>query len=190
MKRWITVLLMVVFAAGISVAEEKAPWWKFGFGGDKEEQVSPEQATQRPRGDRQRPQGEHPERKRDQRRQKISEKQRAEMKAHYEAVHQLAEAARTETDPAKKAELTEKLRVILTEGAQKMQARFRKRVEKAEQDLAKMKERLEKGEVEMEQRVDEHLQKLLSGEKPERKGRPQHGRRPDGPPPEGPPPAE
>ena len=182
MKKWIVSILMVVFAAGLSVAEEKSPWWKFGFGGDKEEQIAPEQAPQRPRGDRPRPQGDRPERKKDQRRPRLSEEERAAMKAHYEAVHALAAAARSETDPARKAELTEQLRAKLTEGAKRMQEQFRMRVQQAEADLTKMKERLDKGEAEMAKRVDEHLQKLLAGEKPERKGGPKEGKHRKGPP--------
>ena len=177
MKKWLMYILMVTLAAGFAAAEEKAPWWKLGFGGDAEEQVAPEQMRQRPQGGR-------PEMQRDPRRGKISEEQRAKIKAEYEAIHSLATAARSEVDPVKKAELTEQLRAKLTEGAEKMQAQFRKRLEKAEAGVVKMRERLEQGEKEMSKRVDDHLQKLLSGEKPERKKGPgAEGQRRKGPPP-------
>lgn len=186
MKKWIAAILMVVFAAGVSVAENKSPWWKFGFGGQDEPQVQTEPAPRHQPG--RRPDMMQKGRRSDMqnnRRAKMSNEQRAKMKAYYEEIQKLAVAARTETDPAKKAELTEQLRVKLTQNAKKMQAEFRKRVEKAEQELGKMKERLDKGEGNMEKRVDEHLKKLLAGEKLEHKGKggPKEGKqRKKGPP--------
>jgi len=169
MKKWIVSILMVVCVAGLAGAEGNAPWWKMGFGGGDKEQVEMKMQLKSP-------QGERPDRKKEQRRSQVSEEQRGKMKAHYEAVHKLTEAARAETDPVKKAELTEQLRSKLTDGAQKMQVEFRKRVEKAESEVVKMKRRLEKGEQDLAQRVDEHLKKLLAGEKPERKGGPKEGK--------------
>jgi len=156
MKKWIAAILMVIFAAGISVADETA-------------------AADGPKSEKR-------ERRQERRRPRLSEEQRAAMKAHYEKVQNLSEAARAEADPAKKAELVEQLRAVLTEGAQRMQAQFRKRIEKAEQDLMKMKERLAEGETQMEQRVEEHLQRLLSGEKPERRGGSKQGKGSKAPP--------
>jgi len=163
MKKWIVSILMVVFVAGLAGAEEKPPWWKTGFGGNDKEKIETEQV-------RQRTQGERPDRKNEQRHSKMSEEQRQKTKANSEAIHRLVEAVRSEIDPVKKAELTEQLRVKLTEGAKMMQVEFRKRVEKAESEVVKMKKRLEKGEQNMEKRVDEHLKKLIAGEKSERKG--------------------
>lgn len=174
MKKWFVYILMVLFAAGFVAAEDKAPWWKLGFGGDDKESVEQEQIRQRPQGGR-------PEMQRDSRREKVSEEQRAKMKAEREAIHALAEAARSEQDPVKKAELTEQLRAKLTEGAEKMQKQFRKRLEKAEAGVVKMRERLEKGEKEMSQRVEGQLQKLLSGETMDRKGPGAEGKRHKGP---------
>ena len=180
MNKWLVYMLMVVFAAGVSVAEDKAPWWKLGFGGNDEEQMDAPPAEPSPGGrmDREGRPGME-------RRPKMSEEQRAKIKAEYEAIHSLAEAARNETDPAKKAELTDQLRAKLTEGAEKMQAEFRKRLEKAEAGVEKMRERLEQGEKDMSARVEAHLQKLLSGEGPEHKGF-----KGDRPPREGRPPVE
>jgi hypothetical protein len=152
MKKWMTAIMMVLLAAGISTAAEPGV----------KDRDSAQQRVKGERKERQRP--------------KLTEEQRAEMKTHYEEVHALAETARAEADPVKKAELTEQLRAKLTEGAQEMQERFLQRVEQAEAKLEKMKERLAEGEKNMEQRVDEHLQKLLSGEQPERKGRPEEGK--------------
>jgi len=134
---------MVVFAAGISVAED---------------------LVQRRDGKPGRV-----ERRDEHRRPRLSEKQRETIKARREKIKNLAEAARAETDPAKKAELTETLRSELTEAAKKVQARFRERIEKVEKDLETMKARLEKAETQMDQRVEEKLQKILAGEQPGRR---------------------
>lgn len=160
MKKVIAYLLITIFAAATASAEEKQPWWKLGLGGKdvvaQEEVVPPSQRMKEGAPQRQRAQ--------------MSDAQRAEMKANQEIIHQLAEAARAETDPAKKAVLVDQLRAKLTEGAQKMQAEFRKRLQTAEGEVSKMKERLAEAEKNMDKRVEEHLQKLLAGEKMERLG--------------------
>jgi hypothetical protein len=169
MNKWIAVLLIGIFAAGISVAGESGPWWKFGFGGNDKEQVENSTPDKRQHKDR----AENRSRNRPQ----FSDEQRSQMKERYQVIKKLAEAARAETDPAKKAELTNQLRDKLTENAKKMQEQYRRRMKEAEKELAKMKERLDKGEADLEQRVEQKLQKLLSGEKPERKGKPDEERR-------------
>lgn len=159
MKKWITSILVVVFTAGISVADGSSPWWKFGFGGNDDKQLQAEQGTQ-----------ENSSKQKDRRRPQISKEQRANMRAEYEAIQKTAEMARSETDPVKKEELTNQLRAKLTENAKKSQEQYRRRIEKAEKELTEMKERLNKREADLEKRVEEHLQKLLAGEKVGRKG--------------------
>ncbi|QHI70630.1 hypothetical protein [Tichowtungia aerotolerans] len=161
MKKSITCLLTAVFVAGVAVAEG-GPWWKFGLGKRPAQEMSQPEC---PQGE-----GRHPDMRemRGRKRPMMSEEQRTKIKAHYEKVHRLAEAARAETDPVKKEELVGQLRVTLMEGAQQMQAEFSKRLEKAEKDVARMRERLEDGEKNMAARVEEHLQQILSGERPER----------------------
>ena len=161
MKKWFVYILMGFFAAGFAAAQDNP----LGFEGDGAEQIEAPPPEQGP-GDPMKP-GAGPDKRR---RPRLSDERGAKMKAEYQAIQSLAEAARAEIDPVKKAELTEQLRVKLTEGAKRMQAEFRKRLERAEAEVAKMKERLEKGETDMEQRVEEHLQQLLAGEQPERKG--------------------
>jgi hypothetical protein len=160
MNKWIVTLIMVVFAAGISVAEKP---------GTSAKQQLPPGADREKREDYHRP--------------KFTEEQRAEMKAQYEAIKKLAEAIRSETDPVRKEALTSQLRAKLTEGAEKIQMQYRKRIEDAERDLAKMKERLKKREADLEQRVEEKLQKIISGEDPGRRDGPEKDRRPKGVPP-------
>ena len=166
MKKSIIYLLLAVFAAGVSVAEDNGSWWKFGFGGSAEEEALEPQAPppEVPRGEGRRPD------LRQRKHSQVSPEQREKMKAHYEEIHKLAEAARTETDPAKKEQIVGQLRAKLTEGAERMQAEFQKRLENAEKDVAKMRERLQKSQAEMSTRVEEHLQRMLSGERPQRKG--------------------
>ena len=158
MKKWIIYVLLALFAATTASAQ----WWKLGFGEEEAEQ--PSQPQMRRSGGRRPP---------------MSEKKRAEMKARHEkmraeheAIQKLADAARNETDPVKKAELTKQLRTRVAENAEKMQAYFRKRLEVAEQGVEKMKERLAKAEKEKETRIDQHVEDLLSGKKPKHhKGR-------------------
>ena len=160
MKKWImTVLVGVLMANSASAA-----WWSFGVDEKTEEQP----AVERPQ--RGRLEGQH-------KRPRMSAEKRAEMKACREETQKMVDVARAETDPIKKAELVERLRAQLTEGAEKMQAAFRKRLEKAEQGVEKMKVRLAKGDENMKQRVEEHLQKFLSGEKPERSQRKRFGKK-------------
>lgn len=106
----------------------------------------------------------------DRRRPELSDQQKAQMKEFRAQITALAEAARNEVDPAKKEELVRQLREKLVEGADKMQAQFEKRLEMAEKGVEKMKERLAKAEQEKSEKVEEHLQKLLAGEKPDRQG--------------------
>jgi hypothetical protein len=167
MKKSMTCLLLAVFAAGVAVADGP-PWWKFGFGNNAgNEDACPQEA---PRRDGSRFEGRRPDMRdmnRPHRGPVLNEEQRTKIKAYYEEVHQLAEAARAEAEPVKKEELVGQLRAKLTEGAKRMQAEFSKRLEQAEKDVAKMRERLDEGEKNMSARVEEHLQKILSGDRPE-----------------------
>lgn len=182
MKKWTIVVLTGLITAGSA----SAALWPFGSKEKTEEASAVECPQEGPAGmQRRRPQ-EGPagmQRKRPQ----MSEDQRAQMKASHQAMQKLAEAARAETDPVKKAELTDQLRTKLTEGAEKMHAAFRKRLEQAENEVAKMKQRLADEAKNKDQKVEEMLQRLLSGEKlqrPEGKG-PGDGQRRRAPPPAG-----
>ena len=151
MEKWIMCILVGVLMAGSASAAGGA----LGSDEKSEEQLAMERSHRTRQGGQQR-------------RSQMSEEKRVEMKAHREQTRKMVEDARAETDPAKKNELVEQLRTRLTEGAKKMQAEFRKRLDAAEQGVEKMKVRLAEGDENMKQRVDERLQKLLAGEKPER----------------------
>ena len=160
MKKWIMSVLLGVLMAGSA----SAAWGPFGSDEKTEEQLAVERSQRSHQGGQQR-------------RPRMSEEKRAEMKARREETKKMVEAARAETDPVKKTELVEQLRTRLTEGAKKMQAEFRKRLETAEQGVEKMKVRLAEGDENMKQRVGERLQKLLAGEKSERPEGMRSGRR-------------
>lgn len=171
MKKSIIYLLLAVFAAGIAAADDSAPWWKFGFGDDPEKELVPPPEPPPEEGPRFEGRRSDMREMRKHRGPMMNEEQRAKIKAYYEEIHRLAEAARSEADPVKKEALVGQLRIKLTEGAERMQEEFRKRLEKAEQEVVKMRDRLEEGEKNMSARVEEHLQRILSGESPERSRR-------------------
>ncbi len=161
MKKWIMSIVVGVLMA----SSASAAWWSFGSDQKTEEQP----AVERPQRNRQGGQ---------QRRPQMSEEQREKMKEHRETIQKLVEAARSEVDEVKKSELVEQLRTKLTEGAERMQAEFRKRLEQAEKKMEQMKERLADAEKNKEQKIEEHLQKLLSGEVPDEiPGRPRNRKR-------------
>lgn len=180
MKKWMIVIVTGMIMAG-SVS---AALWPFGSKEKPEEApavVTPSDDPSEMQHKRSPEERDKMQRKRPQ----LTEEQRAEMKVNHQAMQNLVEAARAETDPAKKAELTDQLRVKLTDGAEKMHAEFRKRLERAEGDVAKMKQRLAEEVQNKDQKVEEQLQRLLSGEKfnrPEGKG-PREGQRRPAPPP-------
>lgn len=158
MKKWIIYMYLALFTATTASAQ----WWKMGLGEKGAEQPQPSQRQMQygqPGG----------------RRSRLTDEQREKIREQHEAIMALAEAARNESDPTKKAELVGQLRAKLTEGAERMQAEFRRRLEKAEQGVAKMKKRLADAEKNRGQRIEEHLQKLLAGERPGPvPGRPEH----------------
>jgi hypothetical protein len=153
MKKWMNYVMVIGLTAGTA----SAAWWPFGR--DKnEEQAAPSAAApemqrmHRPAGpgDRQRPQ--------------MSPEQMEKMRAQHEAIRSLGEAARNETDPAKKEELVGQLRTKLTEISGNMQAEGLKRLEKAEQDILRLKERMEEFDANKSARIEEQIQRILSGE--------------------------
>jgi len=153
MKKWIGYALFVVFMAAGALASPP------GAAGNAERS---ETGLHGGRGRM------HPE---------ISEEQHQKIRAQRERIIALAKAARNETDEVHKAEIVKQLRAKLTEGAERMQEAFRKRLERAEKGVEKMRARLADAEKNREKKVEEHLQKLLSGEVPDPvPGHPEGGR--------------
>lgn len=90
------------------------------------------------------------------------------MRATHEEIRDLAGAARIETDEAKKAEIVARLRAKLGEVADLMQAKQEQRLAQAEERLAGLKERIEYAKAHREEMLDEQVQRVLSGERPQR----------------------
>ena len=90
------------------------------------------------------------------------------MRATHEEIRDLAGAARIETDEAKKAEIVARLRAKLGEVADLMQAKQEQRLAQAEERLGGLKERIEYAKTHREEMLDEQVQRVLSGERPQR----------------------
>jgi hypothetical protein len=86
------------------------------------------------------------------------------MKAQHEELMKMGEAARNETDPAKKEILVGQLRAKVTEIADKMQAEAKKRLDQAEKELPKLRERLADAEKNKTTRIEEQVQRILAGQ--------------------------
>ena len=71
-------------------------------------------------------------------------------------------------DEAKKAEIVVRLRAKLGEVADLMQAKQEQRLAQAEERLGGLKERIEYAKAHREEMLDEQVQRVLSGERPQR----------------------
>ena len=90
------------------------------------------------------------------------------MRAIHEEIRDLAGAARVETDATKKTEIVARLRAKLGEVADLMQAKQEQRLAQAEERLGGLKERIEYAKAHREEMLDEQVQRVLSGERPQR----------------------
>ena len=159
MKKW----MMIILAGIITAGSGSAAIWPFG---SKEKEEAPAVASSEVQsGEKHRnpPQGAREGMQR--KRSKISEEQRAKMKANFQEMQKLVDAARAEADPAKKAVLVDQLRAKLTEGAERMHAGFNERLKRAEVEVEKMKQRLAEEVKNKDKKVEEQLRRLLAGEK-------------------------
>ena len=98
----------------------------------------------------------------------MSPEMRAQMKAEHEAIRDLAGAIRLETDEAKKTELVAQLRAKLGAVADRMQAAQEERLAQAEARLAGLKEKIAYAKENREKLLDEQVQRVLAGERPQR----------------------
>ena len=98
----------------------------------------------------------------------MSAEMKDQMRAEHRAIRELGKAARSETDEAKQAELVAQLRVKLGEVADRMQAHQEERLAQAEERLAGLKERIADGKANRDARIEEQVQRILSGERPQR----------------------
>ena len=111
------------------------------------------------------------------------------MKANHKAIRELGEAARAETDPTKKEELVAQLRTKLGEVGDLMQKKWEERLAQAEERLAGLKAKIEESKTNRDALIEEQVQRILSGERPQRPERfndfpnAKGGHRPPPPPP-------
>ncbi len=111
------------------------------------------------------------------------------MKANHKAIRELGQAARAETDPAKKEELVAQLRTKLGEVGDLMQKKWEERLSQAEERISDLKEKVEYSKANRDALIEEHVQRILSGERPQRPDRfkdfpnAKGGHRPPPPPP-------
>ncbi|HOU20914.1 MAG: hypothetical protein KBC66_08570 [Kiritimatiellae bacterium] len=152
-----TLMIVAALAAGAVFAQEDVsesyplPPARPGMCGMTSPHGGAKQAT---RGDRDRSGG------------PMSPEMKEQMRAEHRAIRQLGAAARAETDETKKAELVEQLRAKLGEAADRMQAHQEERLAQAEERLAGLKERVADGQANRDARIEEQIQRILSGERP------------------------
>jgi len=172
MKKWMSYIMVI----GLTAGSASAAWWPFGS--DKKAETVPAapvvEAVPAPAPEM--PRMQRPEGQGERQRLQINPEQMEKMKAQHEELMKLGEAARKETDPAKKEVLVGQLRAKLTEIADKMQAEGKKRLEQAEKELPKLREKLAEAEKNKTARIEEQVQRILAGEPLKRP----EGKRPEG----------
>ena len=94
-----------------------------------------------------------------------------QMKALHEEIRDLGGAARVETDEARKAEIVARLRNKLGEAADLMQIKQEQRLAQAEQRLADLKAKMDDAKANRAALIEEQVQRVLKGEKPQRPDR-------------------
>jgi TolA-binding protein len=153
MKKWMSYILAVGLMAGAASA---ALW---PFSSDKKEGQTPSASVAAPEvSPIQRSEDKGKQRK------QLSPEQVEKMKARYEELNKLGEAARNEPDPAKKELLVGLLRAKLTQMADERQAEIKKRIDSAEKELPKLKERLTQSEKNKSSNIEKKIQRILAGE--------------------------
>lgn len=98
----------------------------------------------------------------------LSPEMMAQMRADHRVLRELGDAARAETDEAKKAERVAQLRAKLGEIADRMQAQREQRLAQAEERLAGLKGKIEYSKTNRDALIEEQIQRILSGERPPR----------------------
>ena len=186
MKKWILCGLICVFTASLAVAESTntVPWYKklFNKNADEQTQVIPPAPAAPTAPIPETPRRElTPEQKAkfEKNKAQVTPEQKAKfekMKAQREEIMKLGEAARNETDPAKKDALVAELRAKLTEIADKMQAEAKKRIAQAGEETGKLQQKVADYEKNKPARIEEQVQRILAGQSPY----PSEGKRPDG----------
>jgi len=93
-----------------------------------------------------------------------------QMRADHKAIRELGEAARAETDETKKAEIVKQLTAKLGEVSDRIQANREQRLTQAEERLGGLKAKIEESKANRDKLIEEQVQRILSGEKPQHHG--------------------
>jgi len=194
MKKYMLALMMAALAAGTAFAEEgndeqensHGKAWNHGGGDQQGWQDRKDGDQDRGNGDRQewgqdRRGGQDRDRGDQQGWDKRGGKDRPhgpmdpammeQMKADHKEIKALGEAARSVTNEAAKAEIVAQLRAKLAEVADRMQAHQEQRLAQAEEHLASLKAKIEDSKTNRDKLIEEQVQRVLSGEKPQRPDR-------------------
>ena len=156
MKKTLLMIALAALAAGPAFAQEEGPdtparkgknWNRAGGG-------APQWAQNDKRGKR--PEG------------PVDPEAMEQMRKIHMEIRDLAGAARLETDEARKADLVARLRAKLGEAADLMLVKQEKRLAQAEERLADLKAKIEYSKTNREKLLDEQVQRVLAGEKPQR----------------------
>jgi predicted RNase H-like nuclease (RuvC/YqgF family) len=161
MKKWMNYMAIIGLAAGTA----SAAWWPFGS--DKKAEPAPSTpAKVVPATSAAAPEASHMQRPegKGERRVQLSPEQKEKMKARHEELKKLGEAARNETDPAKKEVLIGQLRAKLTAMADERQAEMKKRIDSAEKEMPKLKEKMAAAEKNKSANIEKQVQRILAGE--------------------------
>ena len=156
MKKTLLMIALAALAAGPAFAQEEGPdtparkgknWNRAGGG-------APQWAQNDKRGKR--PEG------------PVDPEAMEQMRKIHMEIRDLAGAARLETDEARKADLVARLRAKLGEATDLMLVKQEKRLAQAEERLADLKAKIEYSKTNREKLLDEQVQRVLAGEKPQR----------------------
>ena len=168
MKKFMLMMAMVAIAAGTACADEgddgsqrqkgKA-WGKQGWGQNDDRGGQDRGDRMDKRGGKDHPGG------------PMDPAMMEQMKADHKEIKALGEAARSVTNEAAKAEIVAQLRAKLGEVADRMQVMQEKRLAQAEERLADLKAKMEESRTNRAALIEEQVQRVLKGEKPQRPDR-------------------
>jgi hypothetical protein len=183
MKRTLMALMIAAVAAGTAYAQEGNDEQE-GHGGKSWNHGNGDQQgwNQRDeRGDQDRGNGDRQEWKQDRRGGKqawgqdkrdgdrpsgpMDQAMMEQMRTYHKAIKDLGDAARAETDEAKKAEIVAQLRTKIGEVSDLMQKKWEERLTQAEGRLAELKAKIEESKANRDGMIDEQVKRILSGEK-------------------------
>ena len=168
MKKFMLMMAMVAIAAGTACAEEgeDGAQHQKGKAWNKQAWNQNDDRGGQDRGDRMDKRGgkDHPG-------GPMDPAMMEQMKADHKEIKALGEAARSVTNEAAKAEIVAQLRAKLGEVADRMQVMQEKRLAQAEERLADLKAKMEDAKANRDALIEEQVQRVLKGEKPQRPDR-------------------